>query len=154
MKNQIDDVDFEILRILQKDNSITLKDLSNDINLSLTPTFDRIKRMQKRGIIKENVAILDRHQLNLGLIVQCQVSLEKQNQKLFREFEEEVEKIPEVLGCYLVSGAFDYLLNIVCGSVNDFQKFHEEKLGKLPHIAHINSIFVIKEVKRTTQLPI
>ncbi len=154
MKNLIDRIDLEILRKLQIDNTITLKDLSKEINLSLTPTFDRIKRLEKRGIIKEKVAILDRNLLNLELIVQCQVSLEKQNQKFFKEFEKEVQNIPQVLGCYLVSGAFDYLLNIICANVNDYQKFYEEKLSTLPHVAHINSIFVIKEVIRKTQLPI
>lgn len=154
MKNQLDEMDMAILRELQIDNTITLKDLSAKIHLSLTPTYDRIKRLEKKGIIQENVAILDRNLLNLGLIVQCQVSLEKQNQKMFKEFEKEVSKIPEVMGCYLVSGSFDYLLNIVCGSVKDYQHFHEEKLSTLPHVDHINSIFVIKEVKRKTQLPI
>ena len=109
----LDDLDLRILQIIQNDSQKTLKEISEQVNLSLSPTHDRIKRMESDGYIQGYVALLNRKKLNLGLLVHCQVTLEKQNRKNFREFEEAILAFPEVTSCHLVSGNFDYYLNNV-----------------------------------------
>ena len=84
---QLDELDHKILQIIQNDSQKTLKEISEQVNLSLSPTHDRIKRMESDGYIQGYVALLNRKKLNLGLLVHCQVTLEKQNRKNFSEFE-------------------------------------------------------------------
>jgi Lrp/AsnC family leucine-responsive transcriptional regulator len=154
MKLNLDALDFKILKILQSNSQITLKEIARKVNLSLSPTHDRIRNMELEGYILGQVALLNRKKLNLGLLVHCQVTLEKQNRKNFKEFEEAIKGFPEVISCHLVSGNFDYYLNVVSVDVESYNKFYQGKLAVLPSVAHINSLFVMDEIKQTTELPI
>jgi Lrp/AsnC family transcriptional regulator len=110
--------------------------------------------MESDGYIQGYVALLNRKKLNLGLLVHCQVTLEKQNRKNFREFEEAILAFPEVTSCHLVSGNFDYYLNVVSADVESYNHFYQEKLAVLPSVAHISTLFVMDEIKQTTALPV
>ncbi|MHA8050091.1 Lrp/AsnC family transcriptional regulator [Aquirufa sp. ROCK-SH2] len=154
MKLNLDTLDYKILKIIQSNSQITLKEIASKVNLSLSPTHDRIRNMENEGYILGQVALLNRKKLNLGLLVHCQVTLEKQNRKNFKEFEEAIRDFPEVISCHLVSGNFDYYLNVVSADVESYNKFYQEKLAVLPSVAHINSLFVMDEIKQTTELPI
>ena len=151
---QLDQTDKSILRILQKDALATLKDISNSINLSVSPTHDRIKRMEGDGVIQKYVALIDRKKIELGMVVFCHVTLDKQTKNNFAEFEQTILKFDEVVSCSLVSGSFDYYLKVVSKDVETYNKFYQEKLAVLPMVAHINSLFVMDEIKTTTTLPI
>jgi Lrp/AsnC family transcriptional regulator len=151
---QLDQTDKSILRILQKDALAKLKDISNSINLSVSPTHDRIKRMEGDGVIQKYVALIDRKKIELGMVVFCHVTLDKQTKNNFSEFEQTILQFDEVVACSLVSGSFDYYLKVVSKDVETYNKFYQEKLAVLPMVAHINSLFVMDEIKTTTSLPI
>ena len=150
----LDRMDTAILGILQKNGLAKIKDISAAINLSMSPTHDRIKRLEQEGYIQNYVALLDRKKIELGLMVHCQVTLDKQTRNNFSEFEQVILKFPEVISCSLVSGNFDYYLKLVTKDVETYNKFYQEKLAVLPMVAHINSLFVMDEIKTTTELPL
>ena len=154
IKSALDALDIKILKILQNNSQHTLKDIAEQVNLSLSPTHDRIKRLEMDNYIKGYVGILNRKKLNLGLMVHCQVTLEKQNRSNFSEFEKSIKEFPEVISCHLVSGNFDYYLNVISEDVESYNRFYQEKLAVLPSVAHISSLFVMDEIKTTTSLPL
>ena len=150
----LDSIDIAILKILQKNALAKIKDISAQVNLSMSPTHDRIKRLELEGYIQGYVGILDRKKIDLGLIVHCHVTLDKQTTNNFSEFEQIIAQYPEVISCSLVSGNFDYFLKLVTKDVESYNKFYQEKLAVLPMVAHINSLFVMDEIKTTTELPL
>ena len=154
MKTFLDATDIKILKMLQSNSAFTLKDISKDINLSLTPTHDRIKRLENDGYISKYVGLLDRKKIELGLIVYCQVTLDKQTNNHFAEFEKAISSLSEVMECNLVSGSFDYLLKLVSKDMDSYNLFYQQKLAALPSVAHISTLFVIQEIKSTTAFPL
>jgi Lrp/AsnC family transcriptional regulator len=150
----LDAIDHSILRTLQKNALATLKEISTAINLSVTPTHDRIKRLEEEGVIQNYVTLIDRKKIDLGLVVYCHVTLDKQTKNNFAEFEQIILQFDEIISCSLVSGSFDYYLKVVSKDVESYNKFYQEKLAVLPMVAHINSLFVMDEIKTTTALPL
>ena len=150
----IDATDKKILRLLQEDAHLTLKDISNKINLSLTPVHDRVKRLEKEGFIEKYVSIVNKKKLGIHLTVYCQVTLVKQTHDVSEEFNKSILNMPEVVECNFVSGNFDYLLKVVLADMDSYHYFHQQKLSVLPEVSLINSFFIISEVKSTTVMPI
>ncbi|MFM2369464.1 MAG: hypothetical protein RL619_1770 [Bacteroidota bacterium] len=150
----LDETDKKILRLLQEDAHLTLKDIANQINLSLTPVHDRVKRLEKEGIIEKYVSILNKKKLGKNLTVYCQVTLVKQNYDISEGFNQAILNMLEVVECNFVSGNFDYMLKIVLPDMESYHYFHQKKLSVLPEVSLINSFFIISEVKSTTVLPI
>lgn len=150
----LDETDKKILRLLQEDAHLTLKDIAGKINLSLTPVHDRMKRMQKEGVIEKYVSILNKKKLGKNLIVYCQVTLIKQTFDKSEAFNQTIMNMPEVLECNFVSGNFDYILKVILPDMESYHHFHQKKLSVLPEVSLINSFFVISEIKSTTVLPI
>jgi Lrp/AsnC family transcriptional regulator len=150
----IDETDKKILRLLQIDAHLTLKDIANKINLSLTPVHDRVKRLEKDGFIEKYATILNKKKSGNHLTVYCQVTLVKQTNDLSGAFNEAILNFPEVVECNFVSGNFDYMLKVVLPDMESYYNFHQKKLSVLPAVSLINSFFVISEVKSTTVLPI
>lgn len=150
----LDETDKKILRLLQVDAYLTLKDIAGKINLSLTPVHDRVKRLEKEGIIEKYVSILNKKKLGKNLTVYCQVTLVKQTHDISEGFNESIMNMPEVLECDFVSGTFDYMLKVVLPDMESYHHFHQKKLSVLPEVSLINSFFIISEVKSTTVLPI
>jgi len=150
----LDHIDLSILRILQKNALATIKDISGEVNLSMSPTHDRIKRLESEGIIAKYVALINRQKIDLGMVVFCHVTLDKQTKNNFSEFEQIILQFDEIISCSLVSGSFDYYLKVVTKDVETYNKFYQEKLAVLPMVAHINSLFVMDEIKITTTLPL
>jgi len=150
----LDETDKKILRLLQVDAHLTLKDIAGKINLSLTPVHDRVKRLEKEGIIEKYVSVLDKKKLGMNLTVYCQVTLVKQTHDISERFNESILNMPEVLECDFVSGTFDYMLKVVLPDMESYHHFHQKKLSVLPEVSLINSFFIISEVKSTAVLPI
>lgn len=150
----LDETDKKILRLLQEDAHLTLKDIASKINLSLTPVHDRVKRLEKEGVIEKYVSILNRKKLGKNLTVYCQVTLVKQTHNISEGFNQSIMDMPEVLECDFVSGTFDYMLKVVLPDMESYHHFHQKKLSVLPEVSLINSFFIISEVKSTTVLPI
>lgn len=151
---KLDKTDLKILQLLQLNANYTIKEMANAINLSITPIHERIKRLQNDGIIEKYMVVLDKKKLGKWLQVHCQVTLDKQTQYNFIDFEESVKNFSEVVECSVVSGGFDYLLKILVEDMEAYNIFYQSKLAVIESVAHINSFFVMKEVKNNMELPL
>ena len=150
----LDTSDIRILQLLQENAQLTLKEISQKINLSMTPTHDRIKRLEQEGVIDKYVTILNKKMLGNPLMVYCNISLDKQQKNHFEEFEEAIKQFPEVIECSVISGSFDYLLKVIVKDMSAYNEFYQKKLSDLQSVAHISSSFVMSEVKSTTVIPL
>ena len=146
----IDNTDIKILRLLQENAQLTFKEISQKINLSVTPVHDRIKKMERDGIIEKYVTVINKKLVNASLMVFCNITLDRQTKFNFSEFEESILKFPEVVECNIVSGGYDYLLKVITKDMESYNAFYQQKLSVLPTVAHIHSIFVMSEIKNTT----
>lgn len=143
----LDKTDLQILRILQKDARLTTKEVASKVNLSTTPVFERIKRLEQRGYIKKYIAILDAEKLNRGFVVFCSVKMSRLNRDIAAEFTNRITGIPEVTECYNISGKYDYLLKIHAPDMKYYQEFILNELGTIENIGSLESTFVMDELK-------
>lgn len=143
----LDETDIKILRCLQQDARLTIKEISREVSLSSTPVFERIKRMEREGYIKRYATILDAEKLHKGFVVFCSVKLSHLNKKVVEEFCETVKGIAEVTECYNISGKYDYLLKVHAPDMKYYQEFILNVLGQLPMLGSLESTFVMEEVK-------
>jgi len=152
--NRLDRIDINILNRLQDDARITNAELARSVNLSPTPCFNRVKAMQEKGLIRQQVTLLDPEPLGLHLNVFIHVSLEKQVIEVLGRFEAAIAERPEVMECYLMSGDADYLIRVLVSSIQDLERFILEHLSKIPGVANIRSSFALKQVRYKTALPL
>ena len=150
----MDNIDKKILQLLQKNARLTYKEIGDQINLSQTPVFDRIKRMETSGVIEKYVTILNKRSLGKTMTVYSQVTLNNQTVDVSSKFDQAMGELPEVVECHFVSGSFDYLLKIIVPDMESYHAFHQKKLSIIPGVAQINSFFVMNEVKSTSEIPI
>ncbi|MVM41869.1 winged helix-turn-helix transcriptional regulator [Spirosoma sp. HMF3257] len=150
----VDATDRKILDLLQQNAHLTIQDIGKQINLSKTPVHERIKRLEREGIIDRYVTIIDKKKLGNLLMVYCQVTLDRQTRDSFTAFEVDVRELPEVLECNRVSGTFDYLLKIVSRDMDTYNHFYQEQLSIIPGTLHISSFFVMSEIKNSTVVPV
>ncbi|MBU3856599.1 MULTISPECIES: Lrp/AsnC family transcriptional regulator [Bacteroides] len=143
----LDKTDLQILRTLQENARLTIKELAARVSLSSTPVFERLKRLEAGGYIKKYIAVLDAEKLNRGFVVFCHVKMDRLNREIAQEFSRIVRDIPEVTECYNISGSFDYLLKIHAPDMKYYQKFVLNVLGTIEHLASLESVFVMDEVK-------
>jgi Lrp/AsnC family leucine-responsive transcriptional regulator len=146
----LDTTDKALLKFLQQDCKQTNKELSNKLGLSVTAVYERIKKLERSGIIKNYVTLLDKEKVNLGFSVFCQIKLAQHSKEYLNKFESEVTKLEEVLECFHVSGEYDYLLKVLVKDMKHFRLFMVTKLTTLEHIGSTQSSFSINEVKNTT----
>lgn len=151
---KLDALDLSILKLLQKNSKLTNKALSTHLSLSVTAVYERIKKLEKTGIIKGYVALLSKEKLEQSFVAFCHVKLIQHSQDNVKQFEKEVIKIDEVLECYHLSGDYDYLLKVHVKDMESYRNFMIEKLTNLNHIGSTHSMFMINEVKHTTALNI
>ena len=147
---KLDKLDKSILIHLQKDSTLNTKEIADKVGLSVTPTYERIKRMEKRGVIENNVELLNKEKIGKNLIVYCSVSLQVHSKPLLRKFELVIAKLDEVMECFHIAGMNDYLLKVVVNDMKHYQDFITNKLATAENIAHVQSSFVMTEVKFTT----
>lgn len=143
----LDQTDLSILRILQQNSRLTVKEVAAQVHLSTTPVFERIKRLERDGYIKKYITVLDAEKLNKGFIVYCSVKISPLNKETAIRFGQTIQEIPEVTECYNISGKFDYLLKIHAPDMKYYQQFLLEVIGTLPYIGAIESTFVMEEIK-------
>ena len=148
----IDDQDKKILKYLQKDSKITIKELSVRLGLSSTAIYERIRKMERKGIIESYSIKVNKNKVDLGFVVFCQIKLKEHRHEYLVKFEREVIKFSEVLECYNVSGDYDYLLKIMVRDMDGYHKFLNDKLTYLDHIGSAHSTFIINEVKNTSAI--
>lgn len=143
----IDQYDRKILELLQSNAKLTIKEISSKVQLSVTPVFERIKKLEKEGYIQGYYARLSREKLGLSLMVVCNVTLDTHQSQYIEKFQSDVLHLHEVKACYHIGGMYDYLLLIVVKDMNEYQHFVSKKLASLEHIGKVQSSFVMKEIK-------
>lgn len=150
----LDKIDLQILKLLQNNSNLTTKDLANKVNLSTTPVFERIKRLEKNGYIKKYVAVLDAEKLDKGLTVFCNITLKQHTREIGNKFVKDIVAIKEVTECYNVSGDYDFLLKVMVKDMKHYQDFVLNHLGSIKNIGSAHSTFVMGEIKNTYSVPI
>jgi Lrp/AsnC family leucine-responsive transcriptional regulator len=148
MAENLDEIDLQILKTLQKNAKLTTKELAEAVHLTPTPVFERQKRLEKQGYIKKYVAVLDPEKLGQGLQVFCKVKLKQINHEIADAFVRKIQRIPEVTECYNTSGSYDYLLKVRAHDMKQYQEFILNKLGEIESLASIESTFVMSELKQ------
>ena len=149
-----DDIDKKLLDLLQKNSKQTNKELSNKLNLSVTAVYERIKKLERQGVINNYVALVNKDKVDKAFVAFCHIKLTQHTQDYVIKFEKEVAKLEEVLECYHISGDYDYLLKIIVKDMDAFREFMVNRLTKISHIGSTHSMFMISEVKHTTAISI
>jgi DNA-binding Lrp family transcriptional regulator len=147
-----DAFDLAILKEVQENAKITIKELSDKINLSQTPTFERLRKLEKEGYITGYHAVLDMKKMGYGLTIMCNVSLKNHQKDIIEKFQEEIIHFDEVLECYHLAGLYDYLLKVVVRDMDSYQYFVSKKLASLDNIGNVQSSFVMTDLKKNIGL--
>ena len=147
-----DAIDIKLLTFLQQDSKQTNKELSNKLNLSVTAVYERIRKLEREGVIDKYVALLNKEKIDKSFVAFCHIKLVQHSQDYVVKFEREVANLKEVLECFHISGDYDYLLKVMVSDMEDFREFMVNKLTTINHIGSTHSMFVINEVKHTTAI--
>jgi Lrp/AsnC family leucine-responsive transcriptional regulator len=148
----LDNMDISILRLLQENARITVKEISEKVHLSTTPVHERIKRMEESGVIKQYATLVDHTKVKKGLMVICYVSLKQHSKDAGDKFIKTMLELNEVVECYNISGEFDFMLKVVSEDMNAYYDFHVNKLSRIENMGHVQSVFVMGIIKQTHQL--
>lgn len=147
---KLDQTDLKLLNLLQKDAKMKHKELAAQLGLTVTPVYERIKRLEKTGVIKQYVALLDGKKVDRELVAFSMVKLEKHTLENLEIFESKVMEIPEVLECYHIAGEYDYILKVAVKDMNAYQEFAVKKLSTIKNIATVQSSFAMSVLKNST----
>ncbi len=154
MTDTLDEIDLQILKTLQKNAKLTTKELAEAVHLTLTPVFERQKRLERQGYILRYTAVLDPEKMGQGLLVFCKVKLQQINHEIADAFTRRIQRFPEVTECFNISGAHDYLLKVRARDMKQYQEFILNKLGNIENVSSIESTFVMSEVKQSNGINI
>ncbi len=149
-----DEIDEQLIALLQEDSKQTNKELSNKLNLSVTAVYERIKKLEREGVIAKYVALIEKKKVGKAFVTFCSIKLLQHSKDYVMQFEREVTKLNEVLECYHISGDYDYLLKVLVSDMDEFREFMVKKLTTISHIGSTHSAFMINEVKHTTAIKV
>ncbi|GAA3629205.1 MULTISPECIES: Lrp/AsnC family transcriptional regulator [Flavivirga] len=147
----LDQTDITILRILQNDSKKTAKEIAKILNLTPSPVYERIRRLENQGFIKKYVAILDKKLIERSVTTICQVSMRYHSEAFIEKFEEQIQNLDEVQECYHMAGQVDFILKINTKGLEDYHNFVKYKLSKIENIGVLNSTFVLKDIKNSSE---
>lgn len=146
--------DVAILKLLQRDATISTASVAEKINLSQSPCWRRINRLEEEGIIQRRVALLDRARLGMEVVVFATINLTSTGRQNLMSFEQEIVAYPEVVECYTMTGIWDYMLKIVTRDIRHYEDFVRNTLTASPAIRELHSHMAVTEIKNTTELPL
>lgn len=146
----LDRFDRDILRALQGDGRLTIQELSDRVGLSPSPVSRRVRRLEAEGMIRGYAALIDEAALGYGVSVFVSVRLDRQVDEALARFESAVQAFPEVVDCWLMTGARDYLLRIATADLAEFERFLTGRLTRIPGVAAIESSIPLRRVKAGT----
>lgn len=152
--DNLDTIDKQILKMLQENSKLTTKELASQVNLSPTPVFERLKRLEKERYIKKYVAVLDSEKMCQGVVVYCNIRLKQHNREYGTDFINAIQNLKEVTECYNISGDYDFMMKIYVPSMKCYQDFVLNKLGTIDSIGSLHSIFVLGEMKNSYGIPV
>lgn len=150
----LDRIDIKILTELQQDANLTNVQLASRVNLSPSPCLARVRSLEKLGVIDRRIAVLDPAVLGIGVTAFIQVKLEKQVQHSLDSFARAIDRLSEVMECYLMTGDSDYLLRVMVANVEDLEELIVNKISRLPGVSSIRSNLALKRISHKTVLPI
>lgn len=148
----LDSIDKKLINLIQNDSKQTTKQLSLQLNLSITAVYERLKKLEKEQIIKKYVAIINKNKINKSFLVFCHIKLIQHTKEYVTTFEREILKLYEVSECFHVSGDYDYILKIYVKDMDEYRDFMVTKLTAIKYIGSTHSTFAIEEVKNTTAI--
>ena len=148
----LDKTDLAILKLLQQNARITIKEISEKVHLSTTPVHERIRRMEENGVIKQYATIVNGAMVKKGLMVICYVSIKQHSKNAGAKFIKTILEMNEVIECLTISGEFDFMLKVVSEDMNAYYDFHVNKLSQIENMGHVQSVFVMGIIKQTHQL--
>ena len=148
---KLDEVDLKILRILQEDSKKTTKEIEKELNLTASPIYERIRRLEKKKYIKKYVALIDKKLVNQSITAICMVSLRYHDEGFIDTFDRQIRALSEVQECYHMAGKVDFFLKINLQSLDAYHEFVRLKLSKIDNIGVLESSFVLKEIFHSTK---
>lgn len=148
----LDKTDLAILRLLQQNARITIKEISEKVHLSSTPVHERIRRMEETGVIKQYVTLLNGAMLKKGLMVICYLTLRQHSKAAGDKFIKTIMQMEEVIECLTISGQFDFMLKVVAENMDAYYDFHVNRLGQIENVGNVQSVFVMGVIKQSHQL--
>lgn len=152
--DSLDDIDIKILKLLQENSKLTVKELSDKVRLSTSPTFERQKRLEKEGYIKHYGAIVDHRKLGNNIIVLCNIRLKQHTHGMIQQFMDKVQTIEQITECYNTTGEYDFLIKVYAHDMEDYQDFMLNTLGNIDCVGSLHSVIVIGEIKNSHCIPV
>ena len=149
---ELDKYDLNILKVLQKDGRVSFTDLGREVGLTTTPCIERVRKLERKGYIKGYAAQLSASQLDQGLVVFVQISLDRTSKKTFEDFRRSIQKVPSVQECYLVTGSFDFLVKARIKDMAAYRNLLEGELLNLPGVKESTSIAAMEIIKETLEI--
>jgi DNA-binding Lrp family transcriptional regulator len=150
----IDRVARRIAAALQRDGRQSAQQLADNVGLSATPVWRRVKELESSGVIRGYVALLDREKLGLSICVLAHVTLVRHSEGAVEQFEAMAKSSPEIMECHSTTGEGDYLIKVVAPDMKAYDRFLQDKVFKTPGVGNVRSSVVLREVKYETALPV
>ena len=148
----LDTIDKKLINLLQQDSKQTTKQLSLQLNLSVTAVYERVKKLENKKVIEKYVAIINKNKIEKSFLVFCHIKLIQHSKEYVTTFEREVLKLEEVSECFHVSGDYDYILKVYVKDMDAYRNFMVTKLTAIKYIGSTHSTFTIEQVKNTTAI--
>jgi len=148
----LDAKDLEILKYLQQNARMTIREISDKVHLSTTPVHERIRRMEESGVITKYITLVNAAKIGKGLMVICYVSLRQHSKNAGAKFIKSIMEMNEVLECLTISGEFDFMLKVVTENMDSYYDFHVNRLSEIENVGNVQSVFVMGIVKDTKQV--
>jgi Lrp/AsnC family transcriptional regulator len=149
----MDAIDRKILSVLQQDASLSVAEIGNRVGLSSTPCWKRIQKLEAEGVIQRRVAVVDPEKIGLGVSVFVAIETGDHSEEWLKRFADVVGAMPEVMEFYRMAGDVDYMLRVVCASIQDYDVFYKKLISAIP-LKNVTSRFAMERIKQTTALPI
>jgi len=153
-KAKLDKVDSHLLTLLQRDCTLSLSELAEAVNLTTTPCWKRLKRLEEEGVIQKRVALLDPEKLGLSFTAFVQVKTSDHSHEWYQRFVETVVELPEVMEFYRMAGEYDYMMRVLVEDMKAFDNFYKELVNRVDGITNVTSTFAMESLKSSTVLPL
>ena len=154
MQTELSKQDIRILSLIQRDASMTTGEIAEQANMSQSPCWRRINRIEQEGIIMRRVAVLDRLKLGMEVVTFTSVNLSTHGRQNLEDFEQSISNFPEVVECYTMAGMWDYMLKIITKDIRHYEAFVRDHLTSVPMIRELHSHIAVTEIKNTSELPL
>ncbi len=150
----MDRIDKQLLAMLQKDSTLSLNELADAVNLTSTPCWKRLKKLEESGVISQRVALLDPERLGLSFIAFVMVKTSDHSHEWYQRFVNTVEDFPEVMEFYRMAGEYDYMMKVLVKDMKNFDQFYKKLVNSVDGLNNVTSTFAMESLKYTTALPL